>query len=170
MNRLHRSKRNKVILGVCGGLGEYFGIDPTIVRIITAVIAIPGPGLVMYLLAALVMPEDNGNTYQNDQWNSSDNQWNQNAGTDSGASTDTNRYTSSTSGLGSDFDVGSDEWREAPKYESKDRNKILLGLILVCLGIVFFVKQLFPMFDIKYLVPVALIIIGFGIIVRGRGK
>jgi phage shock protein C len=160
---------------VCGGLAEYFGMDPTIVRIITAVIAIPGPGLIMYLLAALVMPEDNGTTYQGEQWNNSshtsgDSQWNQNTGADFGADTNTNRYTSSTSGLGSDFDVGSDEWREDPKYESKDKNKILLGLILVCLGIVFFVKQLFPMFNIKYLVPVALIIIGVGIITRGRGK
>ncbi len=176
MNRLHRSKRNKVILGVCGGLAEYFGIDPTVVRIISVVIAIPGPGLIMYLLAALVMPEDNGSTSQSDQWNtgsssytSNDKQWSQNTGADSGADTNTNRYTS-TSGLGSDFDVGSDEWRETPKHESKDKSKVLLGLILVCLGIMFFVKQLFPMFDMKYLIPVAFIIIGFGIISRGRGK
>lgn len=176
MNRLHRSKRNKVILGVCGGLAEYFGIDPTVVRIISVVIAIPGPGLIMYLLAALVMPEDNGDTYNSDQWNNNstgytadDSQWSQNDGTASGSDNNSNRYTS-TSGLGSDFGVGSDDWKEEPKYESKGKNKVVLGLILVCLGIMFFIKQIFPSFDWKFLLPVVFIIIGFAIITRERRK
>lgn len=57
---LTRSKINRTVLGVCGGLGEYFNIDPTIIRLaLILVTAFTGfaPGIVAYLLAALVMPE-----------------------------------------------------------------------------------------------------------------
>ncbi len=59
---LHRSVRNRMIAGVCGGLGEYFGIDPTIVRIIFVLLVfIPHVGvftlLLLYVLLWLVMPE-----------------------------------------------------------------------------------------------------------------
>lgn len=48
------------IFGVCGGLAEYFGVDPTIVRIITVVFALcASAGLWAYLIAALVMPKKN---------------------------------------------------------------------------------------------------------------
>ena len=52
--RLYRSRKNKVIAGVCGGIGEYFQIDPVIVRILA--IVIPGFGWVAYLICALVIP------------------------------------------------------------------------------------------------------------------
>lgn len=57
---LTRSKVNKVWLGVCGGAGEYFNIDPVIVRVVwILIVAFTGfaPGIIAYLLAALVMPE-----------------------------------------------------------------------------------------------------------------
>jgi phage shock protein C len=48
---------DKKIFGVCGGLGEYFEIDPTIIRIIFAVaIILYGTGLLFYLIMALIMP------------------------------------------------------------------------------------------------------------------
>lgn len=55
--RLIRSEKNKVIAGVCSGLGEYFDIDPTIVRLVFIVFALAGgPGIVAYLIMWLVMP------------------------------------------------------------------------------------------------------------------
>lgn len=58
MRKLFRSRTNRKLLGVCGGLGEYFGIDPTIVRLlwIFAFFAF-GVGLIAYIIAAIVMPE-----------------------------------------------------------------------------------------------------------------
>ena len=53
--KLYRSKSNKMLAGVCGGIGEYTGMDPTIVRIITVV---SGVGLVAYLVCALIIPEE----------------------------------------------------------------------------------------------------------------
>ena len=57
--RLRRSKTNKVIAGVCGGLGEYFNIDPVIVRIILLILVLgAGTGVLAYLIAWLVIPEE----------------------------------------------------------------------------------------------------------------
>lgn len=55
--RLYRSNTNKMICGVCGGLGEYFNIDPTIVRLIWAILLFSGPGLFAYIIAAVVIPQ-----------------------------------------------------------------------------------------------------------------
>ncbi len=58
MKRLHKSNSQKMIAGVCGGIAEYFGIDPTVVRLIFAALCLTaGGGLLAYLIAAIVMPE-----------------------------------------------------------------------------------------------------------------
>ena len=49
---------DKKLLGVCGGFAEYFGIDPTIVRLVWAALALSGTGILLYIVAALVMPEN----------------------------------------------------------------------------------------------------------------
>lgn len=55
--KLYKSN-NKIIAGVCAGVAEYFDIDPTIVRIIWGVlIAAYGTGLLVYIIAAIVMPK-----------------------------------------------------------------------------------------------------------------
>ena len=57
MKQLKKSNK-KIIAGVCGGIAEYFKIDPTIVRLIIALIILftSGIGLIMYIVAAIVMP------------------------------------------------------------------------------------------------------------------
>jgi phage shock protein C len=56
--RLYRSREDSMIAGVCGGLGEYFAIDPTIIRLALVVIGFMNPpGVVMgYLLMMIVVP------------------------------------------------------------------------------------------------------------------
>lgn len=55
--KLYRSKTNKKIFGVCGGLAEYFDIDATIVRLVLVLaVLFAGVGVLAYLIAALVMP------------------------------------------------------------------------------------------------------------------
>ncbi len=55
--KLYRSNRNRMLLGVCGGIGEYFGIDPTLIRLIWAVVACSGTGLLFYFIAAIIIPQ-----------------------------------------------------------------------------------------------------------------
>lgn len=57
--RLFRSKENRVFAGICGGLGEYFNIDPAILRLIGLLVVIFSgliPGLLVYILAIFVIP------------------------------------------------------------------------------------------------------------------
>ncbi len=59
-NRLHRSRSNRMIAGVCGGLAEWLGWDPTLVRILYVVVSVVSaafPGLLVYLVLWVVMPE-----------------------------------------------------------------------------------------------------------------
>ena len=57
--KLYRSKTEKKIAGVCGGLAKYLNVDVTIVRLIWAIVGIcAGAGLIAYLICALIMPEE----------------------------------------------------------------------------------------------------------------
>ena len=56
--RLNKSKTDVMICGVCGGLAEYFEVDPTIVRLIAVVLIFGwGSGLLAYLVAAIIIPK-----------------------------------------------------------------------------------------------------------------
>ncbi|OYX38420.1 PspC domain-containing protein [Candidatus Saccharibacteria bacterium 32-50-10] len=57
---LYRSKTDRKIAGICGGLGKYFNIDPTIVRVIFILMLLPGglPGVLPYLVLWVVIPEE----------------------------------------------------------------------------------------------------------------
>ena len=58
MKQLYKSSTNKKVAGVCGGIGEYLGIDPTIVRLgFVALSLLAGGGLAVYIIAAIIMPE-----------------------------------------------------------------------------------------------------------------
>jgi phage shock protein PspC (stress-responsive transcriptional regulator) len=59
--RLYRVREGKVVAGVCAGLGAHFGIDPTLVRLAFALFTIfGGAGVLLYLVAWIVIPEDDG--------------------------------------------------------------------------------------------------------------
>jgi phage shock protein C len=57
--KLYRSRSERMIGGVCGGIGEYFGIDPTLVRLLFVVATLFGgpAGPVAYLIFLIVVPE-----------------------------------------------------------------------------------------------------------------
>lgn len=62
--RLMKSSEDVKLDGVCAGIAEYFGIDPTIVRIIFAVFTISGgAGIILYLLLMFAMPRNTGSYY-----------------------------------------------------------------------------------------------------------
>ncbi|MGM9946941.1 PspC domain-containing protein [Floccifex sp.] len=60
MNRkLYKSSQNRMLAGVCGGIGEYFNIDPTLIRLAWIVFILAGgSGILAYILAAIVIPDD----------------------------------------------------------------------------------------------------------------
>jgi phage shock protein C len=60
MKELKRSRTNRMIAGVCGGIGEYLEIDPNAIRLIWVVVTVftAGTGILAYLLAWLIIPEE----------------------------------------------------------------------------------------------------------------
>ena len=63
--KLYKSDIDKKLMGVCGGIADYFDIDSTIVRLVFVILTLCGglPGIAAYLIAALVMPDDPGDVY-----------------------------------------------------------------------------------------------------------
>lgn len=74
MKRLTRSNTNKIFAGVLGGLGEYFSIDATIIRIIYVVFGFANPfySFIIYGIASIIIPENNGVIYQDNNYNYND--------------------------------------------------------------------------------------------------
>lgn len=56
--KLYRSQKNKMISGICGGIGEFFDFDPTIVRLIWALLTLMsfGAGILLYIIGAIIIP------------------------------------------------------------------------------------------------------------------
>lgn len=61
MKKIYRSKSQRMISGVCGGIAHYFNIDPTIVRLVWVLVSIFStaiPGLIIYLICVIVIPDE----------------------------------------------------------------------------------------------------------------
>ena len=57
--RLYRSRKDRMICGVCGGIAKYFNIDPTLVRLAFVLISMgAGSGVLAYIVAAIIIPDD----------------------------------------------------------------------------------------------------------------
>ncbi|HIZ82275.1 MAG TPA: PspC domain-containing protein [Candidatus Mediterraneibacter pullistercoris] len=55
--RLYRSRTSKMLCGVCGGIGEYFNIDPTLIRLAFVLFGLTGSGILAYIVAAIIIPD-----------------------------------------------------------------------------------------------------------------
>ena len=165
MQRLHRSKRNKVILGVCGGLSEYLHIDPVIIRIVAILALFMGWGFFIYIVAAIIMPEEAG-------YEPGDGQWSQ-GGTAGHNGIVYRSGTGPDHDFGNDFSSDADNWDRPARYDSS-KTKYIVGIILIGAGIIFLLKRILPdsisdvIFNMKYMLPLLLIAIGGVILYRGR--
>lgn len=56
--KLYRSKKDRIFAGVCGGIGEYLGVDPTVIRLLAVLLGFTGSGVVAYIVAAILIPEN----------------------------------------------------------------------------------------------------------------
>lgn len=138
---LYRSKTNKLIGGVCGGLSEYLTLDPTLIRLLWVLLTISGGiGIIAYIVCMLVIPEEPG--YGHDSVNQE-------------------RKTISLS-------KEKTSTKDNPEGSS-DRNKYLVGFTLVYLGLYLLLKRYFPWFHHHSLWPLLLIAGGIIILYKGRG-
>lgn len=59
--KLYRNTEQKMIAGVCSGIADYINIDPTLVRLLWALVGLSGAGIVAYIICALIIPEKPSN-------------------------------------------------------------------------------------------------------------
>lgn len=141
--RLHRSETDRYIAGVAGGLGEYFKIDPTLIRIIFILLTVfGGSGIVIYLLLWLVLPTSSV-TNKEPQENFKDN---------------VEDIKEKARTFAQDIRIN---------HSSSD-SRTLWGVVIIIIGILFILENfgLYSFIDLGRLWPIILIIIGLAIISR----
>ena len=136
--RLHRSDDNRVVAGVCAGLADYFQVDPVLVRLIFVALGfINGLGIVIYLIMWLVVP-DEGHSHM--------------AGED--------LVRANVDEIGGRLRELGGQMRGAPQ------GKLIGGVVLVVLGVLFLLQNIFPHIGGELLWPLALIVIGAFLLFR----
>jgi phage shock protein C len=121
--KLYRSRRNSMIGGVCGGLGEYLNVDPTIMRLVAVLLIFAdGIGLLAYIISWIIIPRN------------------------------------------------PEIEAEIVTSERSELNRLLPGLALIVLGLIFLLNNLIPWFRFSYLWPLILIVLGIFILIRSQRK
>ena len=158
--RLYRSKSDRMISGVCGGLATYFDMDPTVVRVIAVLLLLftSGAALIAYIIMAIVIPVEGSKSAEpKDTVKENVDEMKESA-------TELGRELQST------FAGDKDETQDETKIRQRRRN--LFGIILIIIGVLFLLGSfdLFWWFQWGYLWPVIIIIIGALIIFSTRRR
>ncbi len=155
--RLYRSRSDRMIWGVCGGLAEYFDVDPTLIRIIAVLsLFIGGAGILAYIILAIVVPSESSTAAQpKDTIMENVEEMRETAG-------EFGREIRST------FSGKGEPEETKPRYHRHN----LLGFIIVIIGIILLLSSLniFWWFRWIYLWPIIIIVIGLIIIFGARRK
>jgi phage shock protein C len=121
--RLYRSRKNSMIAGVCGGLGEYLNVDPTIMRLAAVLLIFAdGIGLIAYIIAWIIVPRN------------------------------------------------PEMEAEVVAPEKSELNRLLPGLALIIVGLIFLLNNIIPWFHFGHLWPLVLIVLGIVILTKAQKK
>lgn len=144
--RLKRSKRNKIFLGVLGGIAEYLEIDPTIIRVLFILLCLIEPVFVLaYFLMAIVMPEEEEEVITAE------------------------KIPEKVEKLAGEAGEKVEELtKKVPKVEKRDETK-LFGIALVLLGALLLLKEFIdlPFLGLREVVAVLILVLGLYLVVRG---
>lgn len=157
--RLYRSRRDRMVWGVCAGLANYFDMDPTIVRVITVLsVFFGGLGVLVYIILAIVIPlEDSKAAEPKDSIKENVEEMKETA-------KELGREIQST------LTKGAEESETTDKIRHRRRNT--LGIIFVGLGVLFLIGSfnLFRWFNWSNLWPLVLVAIGVLVILSTRKR
>ncbi|MBS3811240.1 MAG: PspC domain-containing protein [Halanaerobiales bacterium] len=147
--KLYRSKKDQIIGGVCGGIAEYFAVDPTLVRLAFVLLAfVEGAGIIGYIIAWIIIPERTKDDHQ---------------GQDEVYDVDFDEEDE-------EGEFKSKEASSKGEKKSKEQRKNILGLILIALGLFFIVDNWIPGFYWRRFWPIILIVLGSILIYREAKK
>jgi phage shock protein PspC (stress-responsive transcriptional regulator) len=133
-DKLYRSRRTRVFGGVAGGLAQYFNLDPIIIRIIFVVVTIMhGVGLILYIILWIVVPEE--------------------------------PFTMAypipgdiKEGQAADNQTASET--VIPEQKKLHSGRTVAGIILISIGLIFFIDRVIPSFDFRDILPLIFVLIG----------
>jgi len=145
--KLTRSSSDRIILGVCGGLADYFEVDPVIVRVIFVLLALgSGFGVLLYLILAIAVPSDTGEMVIRNKEHLKE------------VAHDLKEKASS---------VASELKNDSRNHERVKNIRNLGGLILIVIGLVALLNQFFNMHWIEQaILPVGIVLLGIYLIFR----
>jgi phage shock protein C len=152
--KLRRSKHDKVLAGVCGGIAEYFNLDPTIIRLgFVLMIFFGGIGPIAYIVGMFIMPEQESykpsNGFNESTW-------------DEGDRMEYDSEKDFTQVMGDSMESGG---------RDSQKSKTFVGVSLILLGVLFLAKQYINIrIDLAKLIPIAFVVIGFLIVFRSGRK
>ncbi len=169
--KIYRSRKDKILGGVCGGVAEYFDIDPTIVRLVAVLLFFAeGIGLLLYIVSWFVIPERPGSTINYDErTNTIDVDGYSYNDDDSNHQEEKSNY---------DFEEDNEHQSEKKTgFENEaansrddamdDGRQRTIGVILVGLGSLFLIDNISPYFRWHRFWP--LVLVGFGIVLLLKG-
>ena len=150
--KLRRSKHDKVLAGVCGGIAEYFNIDSTIIRLGFVLMAFPGGlGFLAYIVGIIIMPGKE--SYRPDNFYDGD--------SDFGVNTEYDSEKDFTQVMGDTMET---------KSHDSQKSKNFVGISLIVLGVLFLIREYIPKIDFIKLIPVLLVLIGVSIVFKNGRK
>ena len=157
--RLYRSRSDRMICGVCGGLAKYFDIDPTIIRIIFVVLIFAnGLGILAYIILAIVVPLEGSKA----------------AKPKDAIKENVAEIKETASELGQEIrsTFAGEETEPEETREVSHRRRNFFGIILIVLGVLFLMGSLnlFAWFKWSYLWPLILVAVGLIIIFSARSR
>lgn len=152
--KLCRSRKDYMIAGVCGGIAEYFEIDPTLVRLLAVlVVLLGGAGVVAYIIAWIVIPKNPGQV--------SDEPFKERE-----------KVKEKIKKSAKDVieEVKEHFESEEPSHKSEKNRRILGGIIVIAIGLIFLLNGFFPWVGWNKLWPVILIAVGITIMIQAFKK
>jgi phage shock protein PspC (stress-responsive transcriptional regulator) len=168
--KLYRSARDKMIGGVASGLGDYFDIDPTIVRLIFVLsIFVGGAGFIAYVIMWIVVPQGPYPPY-----NMYSNIPPQNSEPGAGTNADSNTAGASnsepeTSGKTETPPNSASDYYQAPKVQV-EKHGGTFGVLLIVFGIFLLAMTMIPRIHFHDIFPVTLIVLGIGLLLNAIKK
>jgi phage shock protein C len=156
--RLYRSRTDRMLFGVAGGMADWLDLDPSLVRLVWALLILAGGvGLLLYIIAALVIPEEPIGAAGADA-----------AGSAPGPGT-------GAAASASPGEPAADEWsarraaRRAARAERSGNGAMIFGVALIVLGGWFLVDRYLNI-DSALLLPAVLIVLGGALVVGALGR
>ena len=168
-NRIYRSNRDIILGGVCAGVGEYFDIDPTIVRIIWAIAFFSGFGFLAYIIAWIVIPRRPFiSEPQPKAYTEPSDDLNPGVYRDEELIVNDEVYMNEENTINEENVINKD--RIYNNTKDSDRSSKIIGIGLIVIGAGYLAKEFFRYINIddKLIFSVLFIVIGLALIIRKK--